>query len=229
MHGGWCWRDVQRLLVARGHEAHRPTLTGQGERRAALTPDIGIADHVRDVEELFWFEDLDGVHLVLHSYAGVLAGPLAERVESRLASVVFFGAFVTAPGQSLLDVEPPSVADHYRQLAAEEGDGWYVPATDAFLEQWGIRDPALRAFVAPRLTDFPLRCQVEPTNFDPDPLARLRKVYVRHSDPPMASLDPFYDAAVGAGWETHVVRSGHDMMLAVPEATAGLLDRIAAG
>ncbi len=229
MHGGWCWRDVRRRLVVRGHDVHTPTLTGQGDRRGALTPDVGVATHVRDIEEVLWFEELSEVHLVLHSYAGVLAGPLAERAHDRLASIVFFGAFVTAPGQSLLDVEPPDVADRYRRQAAADGEGWYLPATDAFLEQWGLRDPGLRAFVAPRLTDFPFRCQLEPTDFDPGPLARLRKVYVRHTDPPMASLESSYDAALAAGWETHELASGHDMMLAAPAATADLLARIAAG
>ncbi len=83
--------------------------------------------------------------------------------------------------------------------------------------------------VGPRLTDFPFRCQREPTDFDPGPLARIRKVYVRHTDPPMASLEPFYVAALAAGWETHELPSGHDMMLAAPAATADLLARIAAG
>ena len=117
MHGGWCWRDVQRLLVANGHDVYRPTLTGQGDRRGALSPDVGMSTHVRDVEELLWFEDLTEVHLVLHSYTGVLAGPLAEHAQERLASVVYLGAFLAGPGQSLLDVEPPEVAERYRRQA----------------------------------------------------------------------------------------------------------------
>jgi pimeloyl-ACP methyl ester carboxylesterase len=229
MHGGWCWRDVERLLVADGHDAYRPTLTGQGDRRGGLSPDVGLSTHVRDIEDLLWFEDLTEIHLVLHSYAGVLAGPLAERAHERIASVVYVGAFMAGPGQSLLDVEPPDVAERYRRQAAEEGEGWYLPATDAFLEQWGLRDPDLRASVGPRLTDFPFRCQTEPAVFDPGPLAALRQVYVRHTDPPMASLQPFYDAAVGARWETHDLATGHDMMLADPGATAALLARIAGG
>lgn len=227
MHGGWCWRDVDHRLAQHGHNVLRPTLTGQGDRRAGMTPDVGIAAHVRDLEELLWFEDLVDVHLVLHSYAGVLAGPLAERAGLRLASVVYLGGFVTAPGQSLLDVEPLPVAERYRRQVHDDGEGWYLPATTAFLEQWGVRSEALRAWVAPRLTDFPFRCQVEPTDFDPGPLERLRKVYVRHTNPPLASLQRFYDDAVADGWETHELRCGHDMMLAAPEETADLLERIA--
>jgi pimeloyl-ACP methyl ester carboxylesterase len=229
MHGGWCWRGVQRRLARHGHDVTTPTLTGQGDRRSGLTPDVGVDTHVADLEELLWFEDLSEVHLVLHSYAGVLAGPLAERAEERLASVVYLGAFVTAPGQSLLDVEPPKVAERYRRQVAEEGDGWFLPASDAFLEQWGIADAARRAWVGPRLTDFPFRCQIEPTEFDPAPLGRLRKVYVAHTDPPLPSLGRFAEAARAAGWETHDLPYGHDMMLAAPEATADLLEAIALG
>jgi pimeloyl-ACP methyl ester carboxylesterase len=184
---------------------------------------------VNDLADLFWFEDLDQVHLVLHSYAGVLAGPLAARVPDRLATVVFAGAFVGRPGTSFLDLEPPDVAARYRQLAAEDGDGWYIPATEAFLEQWGVQDPALRARVGPRLTAFPLRCVLEPTDFDPEPLAGVRKAYIHHTDPAMDSLAPSHAAAVAAGWATYDIASGHDMMLAAPEATADLLQRIAAG
>src|ERR1700733_10943942 len=163
MHGGWCWSGVHARLAQRGHAVLRPTLTGQGDRRVARTPDVGISTHVEDLEELLWFEDLADVHLVLHSYAGVLAGPVAERCGARLPSVVSLAAFVPAPGQSLLDVEPPETAERYRELAAGEGEGWFVPATEAFLDQWGMRDEALRARVGPRLTDFPFRCVVEPT------------------------------------------------------------------
>ena len=111
MHGGWCWRDVRQRLQSLGHEVYAPTLTGQGCRRGSLNPGVGVSTHVRDISDLLWFEDLTEVHLVLHSYAGVLAGPVAERQGDRLASVIFAGAFLTRPGECLLDVEPPAVAE----------------------------------------------------------------------------------------------------------------------
>jgi pimeloyl-ACP methyl ester carboxylesterase len=227
MHGGWCWREVRRRLTAAGHEVYAPTLTGQGERRQGLTPQVGVATHVTDLTEPAFFEDLGDVHLVLHSYAGVLAGPVAQLLAGRLATVVYLAAFVVQPGQCLLDVEPPETARRYRELAAAEGDGWRVPASPAFLRQWGITDPDLQARVGARLTDFPLRCLTDPVNFDPQYLDRVRQVYVSHTRPPLASLGPASDFAAAAGWETHQLPYGHDLMLAAPAETAALLAAIA--
>jgi pimeloyl-ACP methyl ester carboxylesterase len=227
MHGGWCWREVRQRLSAAGHEVYAPTLTGQGDRRRGLRRQVGIADHVADLTELFWFEGLHDVQLVLHSYAGVLAGPVADRVTGGLASVTFLAAFIAQPGQSLLDVEPPDVAQRYRELAASAGDGWFVPASPQFLDQWGVTSDALRARVGPRLTNFPLRCATDPVEFDPVALDAARKVYVNHTKPTLASLQASFDLAVAAGWETHELGYGHDMMLEAPEVTAALLEAIA--
>jgi pimeloyl-ACP methyl ester carboxylesterase len=225
MHGGWCWRDVGRRLTSAGHEVHAPTLTGQGDRRRGRTASTCLTTHVDDVSDRLWFEDLTGVHLVLHSYAGMLAGPLAERTGDRLASVVYLGAFVGEPGECLLDVEPAATAERYRTLAADGGG--VVPASDAFLDQWGVTDPDLRTRVSPRLVDFPLGCATEPAVYDPAPLAALRKVYVEHTDPPLPGLARSIGRAVEAGWEFHRIAGGHDLMLAAPAETAGLLASLA--
>jgi pimeloyl-ACP methyl ester carboxylesterase len=225
MHGGWCWRAVSRNLQAAGHEVYAPTLTGLAERRQSLTRDTGVETHVSDLTELLWFEDLHDVSLVLHSYAGILAGPVAERAGDRLASIAFLGAFLTEPGQCLLDVEPPEVAARYRRIA-EQGDGWLIPASPAFLGQWGVPE-RLHGFVGSRLTDFPLRCQVEPTEYEPSALSTLRCTYVWHADPPLDSLEGSREMARGWGWPILEVPYGHDMMLQAPEETARVLDALA--
>ncbi len=228
MHGGWCWRDVRGPLRAAGHTVFTPTLTGQGDRRHLLTRDVGVKTHVDDLTNLLWFEDLHDVHLVLHSYAGVLAGPVAAAARDRLASVTYLAAFLTHSGECLLDVEPPETADRYRALAADTGDGWRVPASPAFLAQWGVTD-ALAPFVGARLTDFPLKCTTDPTVFDSAALDALRTVYVRHTDPPLASLDVSYQRAVDGGFELHELACGHDVMLADPAGTVAVLQQIANG
>ena len=228
MHGGWCWRDVRRRLAGLGHEVFTPTLTGQGDRRRALTPDTGLQTHVDDLLELLWFEDLTDVHLVLHSYAGVLAGQVAGGAGGRLASIVYAGAFVARSGECLFDVEPPATAARYRALAASSGEGWVVPASAAFLEQWGVR-AADRRRVGERLTDFPLRCGTEPTIFDPAVLGGLRRVYLRHTSPALGNLALSEARARADGLELIEMATGHDMMLEDPVGMADHLARIAAG
>ncbi|MET7829541.1 MULTISPECIES: alpha/beta fold hydrolase [unclassified Streptomyces] len=223
MHGGWCWRKVRDALTAHGHRVFTPSLTGQGERSSQLSPSVGVSTHIDDVTDLLWYEDLQDVHLVLHSYSGILAGPVAERARGRLSSVVWLGGFVVSPGECLLDVEPPEVARRYREQVAAAGEGWYLPADPAFLSQWGVRDEMVRAWAGPRLTAFPFRCQTEAVRFDPAPLEALPRFYVRHTEPPLPSLDASFATAVAQGCAVRTLAAGHDMMLEAPDATARVL------
>jgi hypothetical protein len=143
--------------------------------------------------------------------------------------VVLAGGFHARPGQSLLDVEPPETAARYRALAAERGDGWRVPATDAFLAQWAVTDPRLVAFVGPRLVDFPFRAMADAVDYDPAPLAALPRTYIEHTAPPLASLAPSLETALADGFAHRTIDTGHDMMLADPEGTAALLAELAGG
>jgi len=226
MHGGWCWNRVRRQLTGLGHEVFTPTLTGLAERRQSLTPAVGVETHVIDLTDLLYFEDLCEVNLVLHSYAGVLAGPVVERVVDRISSVTFLGAFIVEDGQSLLDVEPPEVRARYLELAAEAGQGWRIPADDSFLAQWGVPED-LRPIVGPRLTDFPLRCATDAVRYDSTALQSVRRAYIRHTEPLLSSLERSYDRAVLLGYATFDIACGHDAMLDDPDGTVALLREIA--
>jgi len=227
MHGGWCWRDVRRRLEAAGHDVHTPSLTGQGERRRSLTPDVGLSTHVADLTDLLWFEDLDDVHLVLHSYAGALAGPVADQRGDRLAGVVYLGAFVTRPGQSLLDVEPPAVGARYRELAARAGDGWYVPASDRFLDQWGSPTTASGPSSGPGCATSPSAASPSRPRSTPRPstaCARSTCATRTRRSPAWRPVPP----SRSGGLEFHDVPCGHDMMLEAPGTVADLLETVVA-
>jgi pimeloyl-ACP methyl ester carboxylesterase len=227
MHGGWCWRDVRPILARQGHAVFTPTLTGQGDRRSSVSPEVGVETHLGDLSDLLWFEDLVEVHLVLHSYAGILAGPLASRMGERLSSITLLGGFITENGECLLDVEPDSVRARYEERSNRDGSGWLLPADSSFLDQWGVTDPSLAAWVGPRLTSFPVRCQKEPTTYDSADLAELDKTYVHHTAPPLESLDLSLARARADGWRIEDIDCGHDMMLERPENVAELLVGVA--
>ena len=87
----------------------------------------------------------------------------------------------------------------------------------------------MRAWVGPRLTDFPFRCQIEPTEFDPGPLAGCARSTWRTRVRRCRASGDSPRPRVAAGWETHELHCGHDMMLAAPDETADLLETIALG
>jgi len=88
VHGAWsaawAWRDFRALLTCGGETVFTPTLTGLGERRHLLTPKIELEDHIQDICEGLFMEDLQDVMLVGDSYGGMVircvAGRLADRV-----------------------------------------------------------------------------------------------------------------------------------------------------
>lgn len=192
--GGWCWRGVADLLQARGHSVQTPTLTGMGERRHL--PVDGIGTHVTDVAEMLMYRDLHRVHLVLHGYAGALAGPLAGRTD-RIESVVYLSGLIVHPGES-------------------------VPEVPGGLQEWGVTAASDLEWARPRFT--PFTAPQAPLDYDSGPLADLRQVYIRTTAPPTPALEPSWQRACSSGWETHELTSGLAAMIAAPRQTARLLE-----
>lgn len=222
-HGGWAWMPVADELRRRGHRADPITLTGLGERKHLLSPEIGVDTHIADIINTLTYRDLDEVTLVLHSYSGVLAGPVLEQAAGRVTHVILAGAFLAYPGESNFSVEPPESVAAFRHLA-DEGGGWRIPVQRAFLDRWGVTDPDLASYVWPRLTDFPLRCSSEAVDYDSRALAAVRRTYIEHTTPPLPALDVSMGRARDGEWRMLHIAAGHDFMLEKPKETADLLE-----
>jgi len=107
--GGWCWRDVARLVREAGHDAVAITLTGLAERAHLLTPAVGLDTHMEDVVRTLVGEDLHDVVLVGHSYGGTVTTVAAGRVPERLRGLVYLDATIPTNGRSNNDVLPPTM------------------------------------------------------------------------------------------------------------------------
>ena len=103
---GWAWKKMRPLLRALGHELLTPTYTGLGERAHLAGPMVDLETHIQDVLGVIECEDLRDIALLGHSYGGMVATGVADRVPDRLRQLIYLDAFVPGDGQSLNDLRP---------------------------------------------------------------------------------------------------------------------------
>lgn len=230
--GSWCWDRIAPLLEEAGHDVATPTLTGSGSRASEMSPEVNLATHVGDVVECIEGLGSERVVLVGHSYAGMVLPGVVDALPDRVATAVFVDAFYPTHGQAALDMLSPPFQERFRQQAAEQGDGWRLPASDALLDVWGLRDPEDRRWVRERLTDWSLRCFESPSDAPDRRIAGLARWYVSGTEdvPSRAVFGPVAEIAAADGCTVVDVPTGHDVMVEAPDALATVvLDALAAG
>jgi pimeloyl-ACP methyl ester carboxylesterase len=224
--GGWCWYKVVPLLQAAGHSVYTPTLTGEGEQAALLTPEIGLDTHIQDVVNLIETKDLQQVILVGHSYSGMVITGVADRVPGRIAHLVYLDAVVPRDGQSLVDTAP-FIGTFLRREANKKGDGWRVnpPRGGTF----GITKEPDLSLVRSKVTPQSLKTFFQPVHIthkaavDSIPhtfiectrrgviVWLMRRIFMRGS----VLSEP--------GWNRRQLASDHIAMILEPQAVADLL------
>jgi pimeloyl-ACP methyl ester carboxylesterase len=222
VHGGWCWSRVAALLRADGHRVFTPTLTGLGERAHLLTPEVGPATMIRDVEAVLEHEELDDVVLVGHSFGALVALGVADRARERLRRLVLLDGLVVDAGRAGLDVLAPEVGAARVEQARRHGDGLAIPAPSSG-SVFGLADPDDLAWVERRLTPHPLRSYTEPLALR-HPLGNgLEVTYLRCTDPPYPAIAAGLDVVRRVGWPCRDLATGHDGMISAPGLVAAEL------
>lgn len=221
MHGGWCWKRLTPLLEAEGHRVLTPTLTGMGERYHLLSPETGLSTHVLDLLGILFFEDLADVIAVGHSYGGMVISQLADRASDQLAGLIFLDAYIGHDGAAMWDFLPEETRSLYLRQAAEGGDGWRIPPSDAVMEALGITGDDDRLWVRPRLTDVPVKCMHDTLSLFSGGYDRLPKGYIHCTQSPLApKFRPFYREAEEEGWPHRAIAASHDAMVTHPALLA---------
>jgi pimeloyl-ACP methyl ester carboxylesterase len=225
-HGSWCWKAVREALVALGHDAFTPTLTGVGERSHLLSPEVTLDTHIDDVVNLIRWEELSDVVLCGHSYGGCVISGAADRIPERIAALVYLDAFVLEDGQSLHDTLPPEQRDVQLNLAQEAGEGWKVPPIPA--EAFNV-NPVDRSWVNSQCTMQSLATFTQPIKLTARPdVPPKHSTYILASGWNGSPFQQFYDRAKAKGWPTISIDCGHDVMLDKPEELTHALVGIAA-
>ena len=123
----WAWKKMRPLMRAAGHELWTPSYTGLGERAHLASPAVDLDTHIQDVVGAIEMEDLRDIVLIGHSYGGMVATGVADRVRGRIAQLIYLDAFAPRNGQSVFDLQPPEARERMRELARTSGEGWRLP------------------------------------------------------------------------------------------------------
>jgi pimeloyl-ACP methyl ester carboxylesterase len=146
--GGWAWREVAGALREAGHDARPVTLTGLAERAHLGGPGTDLEVHITDITALIEVEELAGVVLVGHSYAGAPVTGAADRLAGRVSRVVYVDCGPLPDGVAAADFNPPEVR---ARNAAAVREGWrsppppFDPQADPALLTGGTPAPAAPA------------------------------------------------------------------------------------
>ncbi|TVV77169.1 alpha/beta hydrolase [Sphingomonas solaris] len=230
--GGWTWKYVRDLLEAGGHKVHTPTFTGFGERAHLIGRDVGNATHVRDIVNVFRFEDLRDVVLVAHSYSGTVAPGVLAEVGDRVTRVIYLDAIVPHSGErtgSLMGYVPE---DQLAGLDAmlEAGDGPIGSGVDEMQRAAAREHPHLmsaerQAWLLTNLTDQPMRAT---SSLIPVGAEKITQPvdYIAAADTVMGQM---HERARALGWPVHDHPGDHALLVGDPEGTVALILEIAGG
>ncbi len=222
-HGGWCWREVAQGLLDMGHSVSAPTQTGLGERRHLIAKDITLDTFIADVANHIETEELDQVILVGHSFGGVTITGVADKIPDRIRHLVYLDSTILQNGQTVFDVLPPDVVAARRKLAADQGNGIFLPAPA--ITAFGIPEGhRLASWVKRRMTPHPINTFESPRTLQ-HPVGHGRPcTYITCTDPIYAPLEGVRQwAKKQTGWNLREIGTAHDAMVTAPKELARML------
>ncbi len=217
---GWAWKKMRPLLRAAGHEVFTPTYTGLGERVHQASPAVDLETHIRDILGVIEFEGLSDIALLGHSYGGMVATGVADRVPARIKQLIYLDAFVPASGQSVVDLRPGP-----RPAAAPSGasENWLIPPNPPPSDT----SPADLAWITPLRRPQPVKTFTQALELrNPPPKVPRSYIYCTKK----GGEDPFLQFAKrfksDPAWRYHEIDASHSPNVTAPEALAKLLCEI---
>lgn len=108
------------------HKVTSLTMTGCGERRHLIGPDVGLDTHIADIINAIEFAQGEEIVLVDHSFSGITITGVADRMKDRIQHLVFFDALIptaTRRAAVMRDAETGEYPDWWKARAAKFGDG----------------------------------------------------------------------------------------------------------
>ena len=187
-------------------------------------PEVGLTTHVLDVANVLAYEDLSGVVLVGHSYAGLVVTGAAARAPERVGHLGYLDALVPADGQCWRDFFPPEAQAARDALIAQQGGRTLPPPAEA-TRYLGVTDAADAAWVGSRLVGQPAATWTEPLRLTREP--RCARTFILCAHGAAVAAPSGERARADPGWRYRELPTGHDAMVTLPHELAALLLELA--
>ncbi|MGY4572325.1 alpha/beta fold hydrolase [Bradyrhizobium sp. USDA 3256] len=218
---GWAWKKMHPLMQAAGHRLVTPSYTGLGERAHLAHQGLDLEAHIQDVLSVISCEDLRDIVLIGHSYGGMVATGVADRVRERIAQMIYIDAFVPRDGQSLFDLNESAV-ETMREFASD-GDGWRIPPMPVPPDT----SPADVAWLSARRIDMPIKCFEQKLRLKRGETS-LPRSYIYATRATQADTFGQFARRIRneAGWRYFEIDASHSPNVTAPEALMAILQEI---
>lgn len=217
MVGGTSWKKVRKLLE-RKNNVLMPTLTGLAERKHLSHPNIDLETHIQDILNTIYYEELEDIVLVGHSYGGMVITAVADRIPEKIKKLVYVAAVLPMNGESMFDAVGPEISA-FLYNSAKEGNGWEVPP--GIPESYGIEDPEDIKWFKTSSTAHPIKTFQQKISYNSSSFEKLNKTYIKCSHD--LALEPMATRAKNMNIPCYEINTGHCPMITCPEALVKLL------
>jgi pimeloyl-ACP methyl ester carboxylesterase len=219
---GWSWKKMHPLMHEAGYRLITPTYTGLGEREHLANPSNDLETHIQDLLNVIKYEDLREIVLVGHSYGGMVATGVADRMRDRIEQLIYLDAFVPLDRQALFDLIPLD-ARHRMLESVKAGDGWRVPPNPLPSD---TAEADLK-WIAERRLPQSFKCFEMPLRLLHGELTLPRSYVYCTRIAPLDFFRPFAELAKGElAWRYYEMDASHSPHITAPEDLAALLDTI---
>lgn len=217
MIGGTCWKKVRKLLERNNHVL-TPTLTGISERKNLSHPNIDLDTHVQDILDTIYYEKIEDIVLVGHSYGGMVITAVADRIPEKINKLVYVAAVLPMDGESMFDAVGPEISALLSN-SAKNGNGWEVPPGTP--ESYGIEDSEDIKWFKNSSTPHPLKSFQQKISYHSSSFEKLNKTYIKCSRD--LALESMATRAKNMQIPCYEINTGHFPMITHPEALVELL------
>ena len=219
---GWAWKKMRPLLRRAGHEVFTPTYTGLGGRAHQANPSVDLETHIKDILGVIEFEDLSEINLLGHSYGGMVATGVADRVPARVKQLIYLDAFVPANGQSVADLRPS--APRPTPATGGASETWLIPPSTPPSDTL----PADLDWITPLRRPQPVKTFTQPLELrNPPPKVPRSYIYCTKKEPDDHFLQFSKRFKSDPAWRYYEIDASHSPNVTAPEALAKLLCEIA--